>query len=292
MPAPSRPTPKFSSPQTVLRQTRGKFLPLALAGSGSSADVWFCTTSSPNPLTSPPTQLYALKLPSRTKQDRLTRELRALRLIASTASPLSPHFPRVLAADHPPAPFAECRWLATRAVLGCTLHALLSASKPHPLPRHLVLHIALQLSAALSYLHSMTPPLLHGDLFEGNVMLDMTWQRRNDQGFPHVVIIDFGAARFDDDGVDARALAWERTCVYRLAARLALFRRGSAGRRTEEEGRRCGWWWEFVRVVAEPRADSGPGEVMGLDAFCERFAGAEGVLAGGSRGVGVSRARG
>ncbi len=82
-------------------------------------------------------------------------------------------------------------YLVMEYVDGKTLLQMLKDSGGHPLPTSQVLDYAIQLCDVLSYLHSQIPPIIFRDLKPTNVMV-------KDNG--HVVLIDFGIARFFKEG--------------------------------------------------------------------------------------------
>jgi serine/threonine protein kinase len=82
-------------------------------------------------------------------------------------------------------------YLVMEYIDGKTLLQMLKDSGGHPLPTAQVLDYAIQLCDVLTYLHSQIPPIIFRDLKPTNVMV-------KDNG--HVVLIDFGIARFFKEG--------------------------------------------------------------------------------------------
>lgn len=82
-------------------------------------------------------------------------------------------------------------YLVMEYIDGKTLLQMLKDSSGHALPVAQVLNYAIQLCDVLAYLHSQNPPIIFRDLKPTNVMV-----RENG----HVVLIDFGIARFFKEG--------------------------------------------------------------------------------------------
>ncbi|HYB00085.1 MAG TPA: protein kinase [Ktedonobacteraceae bacterium] len=82
-------------------------------------------------------------------------------------------------------------FLVMEYIDGKTLLQMLKDSGGRPLPVSLVLDYAIQLCDVLIYLHSHNPPIIFRDLKPTNVMV---------QANGHVVLIDFGIARFFKEG--------------------------------------------------------------------------------------------
>lgn len=82
-------------------------------------------------------------------------------------------------------------YLVMEYIDGKTLLQMLKESGGRPLPIPLVLSYAIQLCDVLTYLHSQNPPIIFRDLKPTNVMV-------KENG--HVMLIDFGIARFFKEG--------------------------------------------------------------------------------------------
>jgi serine/threonine protein kinase len=82
-------------------------------------------------------------------------------------------------------------YLVMEYIDGKTLLQMLKDSGGRPLPIAQVLDYAIQLCDVLTYLHSQNPPIIFRDLKPTNVMV-------KENG--HVVLIDFGIARFFKEG--------------------------------------------------------------------------------------------
>jgi len=82
-------------------------------------------------------------------------------------------------------------YLVMEFIDGKTLLQMIKDSGGHALPVAQVLNYAIQLCDVLAYLHSQNPPIIFRDLKPTNVMV-----RENG----HVVLIDFGIARFFKEG--------------------------------------------------------------------------------------------
>jgi len=98
-----------------------------------------------------------------------------------------PHLPRIYDG------FSEegRSYLVMEYIDGKTLLQMLKDSGGRPLPVAQVLDYAIQLCDVLMYLHSHTPPIIFRDLKPTNVMV---------KGNGHIVLIDFGIARFFKEG--------------------------------------------------------------------------------------------
>ncbi|KAF2686824.1 hypothetical protein K458DRAFT_429765 [Lentithecium fluviatile CBS 122367] len=112
----------------------------------------------------------------------------------------------------------------------------------------------------MAFLHGLG--ILHGDLWEGNVMLDV--EQSEETQILKVVLIDFGAVK-QGAVVNERAKAWERTCFYRLITRLALSGESKTGDRqtgTSQLQKRVDvlgdddLWLEFVDTISRSRDSS------------------------------------
>jgi serine/threonine protein kinase len=82
-------------------------------------------------------------------------------------------------------------FLVMEFIDGKTLLQMLKDTGNRPLPVAYVLDYAIQLCDVLMYLHSHTPPIIFRDLKPTNVMV---------KGDGHVMLIDFGIARFFKEG--------------------------------------------------------------------------------------------
>lgn len=111
-----------------------------------------------------------------------------------------------------------------------------------PLPKPLVLTIALQLCDALQALQGMNPPFFHEDLCHSNIMIDREMQ--DDRGAPIVVIIDFGRGcpRKDAPNVDLDLFSF-----YRVIHDLASWGGDSASGQDPQ-------WDAFVKFVASNKS--------------------------------------
>ena len=82
-------------------------------------------------------------------------------------------------------------FLVMEYIDGKTLLQMLKDTGGRPLPVSLVLDYAIQLCDVLMYLHSHNPPIIFRDLKPTNVMV---------KGNGHVMLVDFGIARFFKEG--------------------------------------------------------------------------------------------
>ena len=133
-----------------------------------------------------------------------TQEIETLKRLTATDSPLLAHLTRLLDSSsgtalldiHEQSPnekYTVTPWYAMSAVHGISISDYNLAVRRHKLiPEAMVAHIALQLHDVVSWLHSLQPPVRHGDIHGRNVLLNLATV--SDLGFPNVVLIDFGAA--------------------------------------------------------------------------------------------------
>ncbi|KAJ4351144.1 uncharacterized protein N0V89_006483 [Didymosphaeria variabile] len=181
--------------------TAGAYKHVLLAGTGGVGDTWICVRSPSAAAVASASEtpaeeggqipLYAVKIPSMRKQDFLPQEITALQHVASIPAPTNRHIQKYV--DHDQSGRSkDANWLASEAVIGCTLLQMIQAAGDMltPLPKPLVLTIALQLCDALQALRDMDSQFSHGDLALSNIMLDL--EERGDKGAPTVVVIDFG----------------------------------------------------------------------------------------------------
>ncbi|KAL1592650.1 hypothetical protein SLS60_011066 [Paraconiothyrium brasiliense] len=198
--------PKHSSKEDVATVTKGIYEPILLAGTGGVGDTWICKRNPPAAAAAPATEtsaeegqmipLYAVKLPSERRQEFLQQEITALWYVTlSIAAPTDKHLQKYVDHDKSTGNEKDAAWLASKAVMGCTLLQLTQAAEAFhmALPKPLVLTIALQLCDALQALRELEPQFFHEDLALSNIMLDV--EKRGDNGAPTVVIIDFGRGR-------------------------------------------------------------------------------------------------
>ncbi|KAF2451857.1 hypothetical protein P171DRAFT_438524 [Karstenula rhodostoma CBS 690.94] len=238
--------PEHSRKADVSSVTNGAFRPLLLSGTGGVGDIWICVSNTEEAARisglknfgtkGGPGSLYAVKIPSKGTQDALPQEVTALKHVAFIPTPNNKHMQQYVAHDmlHD-----ETTWLASQAVVGCTLWQLhkVAEAESTPLPKSLVLTIALQLCDALDALQDMNPPFFHEDLCHSNIMLDL--EMRDGKGAPTVVVIDFGRGRprKDPPNIDL-----DLSTFYRVVDDLASW--GSAGSGQDSK------WDSFVEFVA------------------------------------------
>jgi serine/threonine protein kinase len=220
--------PRHSRKEDVATTTNHVFQPLLLAGTGGIGDTWICvgnlpTTSSTSVINTVSKRdghktLYAVKLPSRGKLDPLPQEITALKHVATIPTPNNKHMQKYV--DHDQL-HKHATWLASQAVVGCTLWQLQKAAEAEsiPLPKPLVLTIALQLCDALQALRDTQ--FFHGDLHGSNIMLDL--EARDENGAPTVVVIDFGRGR---PRKDAFEFDLDLSSFYRVVEGIASWEQG------------------------------------------------------------------
>ncbi|KAF2817513.1 uncharacterized protein BDZ99DRAFT_17351 [Mytilinidion resinicola] len=264
-----------------------KFVKIQPAGSGISSIAYYAISrqalaglqihQQEEHLPSIKRKICVVKIGHNALRDGIANEVKHLRLIKP--APAHPFFAELLDAntdlEHP--------WLATTAIVGQTLHDFRANLGPRVDDAQcFFFHLFIQLSAALCFLHEMQPfPLLHGDLHDENVMCD--FQRRRDyEGLPNLVLIDFGSACVQDWGMEYEA--GEETRPYHIGREACRFfqllkewgRRGAAlefvgeimevcGEEMEVERCSCtGLWQRFGRLAVEQREVYATVEVLGI----------------------------
>lgn len=86
----------------------------------------------------------------------------------------------------------DAQYLVMDYIPGDDLSELLESKGPQPLEK--VLDWGMQLSQALTYLHSQNPPIIHRDIKPSNIKI-------TPQG--HLILVDFGIAKVSDSGSTA-----------------------------------------------------------------------------------------
>lgn len=85
------------------------------------------------------------------------------------------------------------RWIALSTCVSAFTIEELCDSVDTFIPQELVLHVFIQTTEALQFLHeSCTPMISHNDIHAGNIMLVPS--KQDTPGFPNVMLIDFGSA--------------------------------------------------------------------------------------------------
>jgi serine/threonine protein kinase len=169
------------APQSMLHQ---RYLIVGFAGRGGMSAVYQAVdTSSGN-------RHVAIKEMSQGHLDssELAEATARFQQEAALLSSLQhPNLPRIYDA------FSEFgrSYLVMEYIEGKTLLQMQKVSGGRPLPVSQVLDYAIQLCDVLTYLHSQNPPIIFRDLKPANVMV-------KDNG--HVMLIDFGIARFFKEG--------------------------------------------------------------------------------------------
>ncbi|KAF1962077.1 hypothetical protein CC80DRAFT_542401 [Byssothecium circinans] len=279
---------RHSNANSIHALTNKTYLPIKLAGTGTAADVWYCAKTTDiaqkHPLPSIPANLptdftafptiYAVKIPRRGKHYTLSTEISTLTRIAtaldtsplSKISPLRQNVP-ALHARGTRQEDGDFRWLTTSAVIGPCLGNFIpriNCGPKIPLPRTLVLSIALQLSQVISFLHGLEPPIVHNDVFELNVMLDT--ENLTAQGFPTVVLIDFGTAL--EGNKAERKAAWERLCFFKLIGKLIRVTAGPGTGVGEDAEENVEMWEDFIVFVESVKVMD---DARSFEEFWRRF---------------------
>lgn len=218
--------------------TQGAYRAVSFAGKGKNGDVWFCVRLD-KPIEDNRCIVYAVKIMVDRRlsltndrnylsdievSPRTLIEIQCLEKTKTLPSTAQHHFQQLVDYDSPPAPEMP-QWISTRAVMGCTFNRFLKLQDA-PMPRPLVLNFALQFCNALKVLRNHNPPILHGDLFGCNVMVD--FERRDDKGVPTLVLIDFQDTQHKpEDGEPSYDLRnYDRDSMYGLVEKLVRNRPG------------------------------------------------------------------
>ncbi|KAF2000852.1 hypothetical protein P154DRAFT_597958 [Amniculicola lignicola CBS 123094] len=183
--------------------TENRFIPLKKAGSGTYGVVWIAlqaALTAQNPVPSANTLragICAVKVPVEDSDEcTVASEVDVLKRVNAATSPtMSKHFPELLdwLLTLEPSENDNFNWFSMAAIIpSITLRDVSSSCdrSKEPMPETLVSHVAVQLSNAIGFLHEQSPPILHEDLHEGNVMLKV--DMKSPFKMPTVVLIDFG----------------------------------------------------------------------------------------------------
>jgi serine/threonine protein kinase len=289
-----RPThPSFSSssadldvaPEAVYDLTDKKYIPISPAGAGTCARLLFCSAI-PKQHQTP--QLVVVKIPSDQwhRRLRLANEIKVLSHIRALPGSweIAKHFPTLIsfASTEPSA----ARWLSMSPIHGfslyqlkCVIQPLITPSSgerdPRPalqLPQLLIFHIAKQLLWAVEWLHQ--EGITHGDIFDGNVMLDVSvfHQYDNDDVWtwrlPNVVLIDFDVASLtpsDTSKMNDRAFVFQ---LLGVLCSLVSLEDNTALSQVE-----LLWWDGFRHFLAASTVRSRHSVVPSFAVFRERFGG-------------------
>ncbi|PVI00880.1 hypothetical protein DM02DRAFT_655010 [Periconia macrospinosa] len=212
MPLDSRGVPIPVSRPDFILSTQGKYVPIFLAGQGSSAQVWYAISrkdvaasdASPAKLIG---HICAVKVnifnaipvvltKINNHPNDNTAEVMALSKIRDLAQGnMKKRFPQLLEAltggDCKP---TNSPWLAMRVVHGFELTHLLRFANilSCPVPEPLVYHLFVQLMEGLKFLHDND--MAKTDLQAANIMVDIALENAEFPGLclPNFVLIDFG----------------------------------------------------------------------------------------------------
>ncbi|KAF9739053.1 hypothetical protein PMIN06_005301 [Paraphaeosphaeria minitans] len=183
-----------------------KYQPIAMAGTGNFAGVYFSLTrenyraflktKATNNFNELRSKLVAVKVYAELSVKGT--ELAALQAIQVNACN-DMHSSLASITDH------GHNWVATRAIAP----AMTVLSLDYPIPDEMVLHILLGMSKACRFLYEACSGRTHGDLHGNNVLIDAS--TRNGHGLPRLVVIDLDqskpVASFNEAWVDFRLYA-------------------------------------------------------------------------------------
>ncbi|KAH7092017.1 hypothetical protein FB567DRAFT_435021 [Paraphoma chrysanthemicola] len=189
------------------------FTLIAKAGSGINADAYFCLPTSHLPISGSShssssrrdmmSKLQVVKTCRTSYQGQLPSEVSILNAF---------QIQRHSHPNHSLLPFfdltawdtinAQPSWYASSTFPLCTdLKAL--EGRFHSMSEEFVWLVYAQLHAAITFMHkTCDPPLAHGDLHLGNIIVG--YDGPDDTGLPQVKVIDFGMAQFDYDADEYR----------------------------------------------------------------------------------------
>lgn len=194
---------KFSSnkaPSLVVTGTQGRYVGISHAGSGKSCDVFYAipqvvfkeerTVGTRRTL---PSQVCVVKVFKSLYSNYFKKELPALKRLEYVPQQLKARFTEPLEfTDGDENDQSRAPWYSMKAVHGFQLTRLFTAvgAIKSPVPAELVFHGYVQLNEAIQFLHNTKPPMIHGDLCDPNIMVDLAQQEIS--GFPNFKLIDFG----------------------------------------------------------------------------------------------------
>ncbi|KAF2650722.1 kinase-like protein [Lophiostoma macrostomum CBS 122681] len=110
-------------------------------------------------------------------------------------------------------------WIGTPAILGGMslkqANYALNYGDKGAIPAEFVCHAFIELTEALNFLHNVcVPPVSHGDLHLGNVLIDVEAPRMGHPGFPRLKLIDFGGQLEKDDMTEQTSIDADRDSLY------------------------------------------------------------------------------
>jgi serine/threonine protein kinase len=283
--------PSFSSSSADLDATRNavydltdnKYILISPAGAGICARLLFCTAI---PTPRQPPELVVVKIPAdRWHRLKLANEIKVLsRIQVLTGSlEIAKHFPTLLSfASIEP---QDARWVSLSPIYGFSLHKLRRVVQPFitpssgernlrsavQSPQVLTLHIAKQLLCAVKWLHQ--EGVTHGDIFDDNVMLDISEFRQHDAHrgvwtwrLPTVVLIDFVAASLTPSEIGKMN---DRAFLFELLS--GLFSLVSLDDNSFLSEAEVLWWDELRQCLAASSIRSRNRAVPSFEVFRKRF---------------------
>ncbi|KAF2686807.1 hypothetical protein K458DRAFT_429747 [Lentithecium fluviatile CBS 122367] len=203
--------------------TSGKYIPIAIAGTGGSGNVFFALPKpTSNPRTTNPnianlcTQMITVKVSNeRGKRDELAREIKALTHIKSRKHGTRASIHLLHPLDYLSAEEVGANgsvWFSMTAVPGFRMVRLedVAENDGRPLPKPLVAEEYLQLSSAVRFLHSFEVRVTKGEMQSINVMVSTTSVQST--GFPTFTLIDFGMCKNPASALECD-VEWKHFCT-------------------------------------------------------------------------------
>lgn len=233
------PEGRFTKREDIRTLTRKYFEPIALAGSGTAADVWFCVRVK-GVSGNDEKPFCTVKVAAPHKRDTLRLEVEALKYFRLLPESVQPHYQKLLDYHRPKRASEDLKWMRTGGIVGFPVSLLIPTIQSQPALKPLVLQIALQLCNALQAMRDSNPPLKHGDIHPANIMLNI--ERRGDNVEPTVVMIDFAKG----GRAEPKDLDFDRDRFFTVVADLALHQHPGA----QNDG---GWWNAFVKYFVDGR---------------------------------------
>lgn len=201
-----------------------KYVPLALAGSGSAGQVFYALPKTAcqnrNDKSNIPAlrkQICAVKILSEVdayfldRHGAFTCEIKALQHIKADPESKTFHLPQLLsyllAADAGP---SRQTYFSMTAIPGFPMSHVEACSQDCGVPKALVAHAYIQLHAAIHFLHTRSVPIVKGDMQSFNVMVRPT--RLAADPFPDFILVDFGCSTVNASATECN-VEWSWFCT-------------------------------------------------------------------------------
>ncbi|KAF1962093.1 hypothetical protein CC80DRAFT_499524 [Byssothecium circinans] len=239
---------------TFIKATRGKYVPVAIAGQGKSGQVWYALQKSLIKQSSSASQIPALRsqvcavkvfvseipgfLPKKKQtesyidsvirefgqaeisKESSNKEIAALLELKRDPGPFPHRLPQLIEAlTLSEAEKGMPALISMKAIQGFQLSEFMTVAtlfQNCPFPEALMYHLFVQLMEGLEFLHNRNPSMSKTDIQPINIMVDPTGSEV--PGLPNFVFIDFGGSRLH---IDNNSKMGNRYSVYRELHRLA-----------------------------------------------------------------------